>query len=118
MRFACAILLFTTSVATAGKGFEPYKNARNLCSEHITGNSMHVHWTTWATKDDLATVVAHYEKVIGRKAETGSKGDRNFSDGKDRLMIYSADNNDKFPSCGKSPEAGEKTVVLISKAIR
>ena len=122
MRFAlCAILVLASMDAMADdpKGFEPYKGARNLCSEHVTGNTMHIRWTSWATRDDVATVVAHYEKAIGKKAETGDKGERTFSDGKDlRIAIYPATKNDGFPSCSKKPEAGEKTVVLISRAIR
>jgi hypothetical protein len=122
----CAIvaLTFTTSLAMAdlkSPGFEPYKGARQLCSEHVSGGkgSMHITWTSWATKDDLATVVAHYEKAHGKKAGTGDKGERTFSDDKNlRLSIYPATKNDDFPKCGKKPEAGEKTVVLISQAIR
>jgi hypothetical protein len=101
------------------KGFEPYKGARNLCSEHVSGNTMHITWTSWATKDDVATVVAHYEKATGVKPATGDKGERTFSDGKNlRLSVYPTSKHDSFPTCSTRPAGDEKTIVLISKAIR
>lgn len=126
MRFTLqTVVLLASGFAMANppavqkSGFEPYPSARNLCSEHVAGNSMHLAWTSWATKDELAAVVAHYEKATGQKAGTGERGERTFTDGKDlRLSVYPASKHDAFPKCDKKPAADEKTVVLISQAIR
>ncbi|MBL8921311.1 MAG: hypothetical protein JNJ54_20800 [Myxococcaceae bacterium] len=126
MRLAhCTVLLLTSGFAMATPpverktGFEPYPGARNLCSEHVTANAMHLRWTSWATKDDVKAVVAHYEKATGQKAGTGERGERTFTDGKDlRLSVYPASKHDEFPKCDQRPTADEKVVVLISQAIR
>lgn len=120
MRLAAALVVVLVGTALADPtGFEPYKGARNLCSEHVVGNTMHITWSSWATKDDLASVVASYEKAIGKNAGTGDKGERTFSGDKDfRLAIYPAAKLDDFPHCNEKPKAGEKTIVLISQAIR
>jgi hypothetical protein len=124
MRLAPLLLLLASATAMADPkdpkaGFASYKGARMLCNEHISGNTMHITWSSWATKDDIATVVAHYEKVIGAKATRGSEGEYKFSDGKDlRLSVYPADKNDSFPKCATKPDKTEKTIVLISNAAR
>jgi hypothetical protein len=117
MRFALLLLLIPT-VAFAD-AYPPPKGARNLCSEHVIGNTMHIAWTSWASKDDVAKVVADYEKSLAMKAKAGDKGEHEFSDGKNlRLAIYPAAKVDDFPHCATKPAAGEKTIVLISQAIR
>lgn len=122
MRLALCPLLLAAGLAMANppatpkSGFEPYAGARNLCSEHVTANAMHLTWSSWATKDEVAVVVAHYERATGQKAGTG---ERTLSDGKDlRLSVFPASKHDAFPKCDKKPAADEKTVVLISQAIR
>ncbi|MBX3157804.1 MAG: hypothetical protein KF773_17680 [Deltaproteobacteria bacterium] len=123
MRIAFLLLLLASATAMAdtpaAKGFDPYKGARMLCKEHVSGKAMHVVWTSWATKDDVATVAAHYEKATGGKPQKGDQGELRFSDDKDlRLQVYPAEKNDSFPKCATKPAAGERTVVLISQAIR
>jgi hypothetical protein len=113
------VVVLVGTVLAAPPGFEPYKGARSLCSHHVAGDKMHISWSSWATKDDLAVVVASYEKAIGKQAGTGDKGERTFSDDKDfRLAIYAATAVDDFPRCTEKPKPGEQTIVLISQATR
>ena len=71
------LILCPSSAALGAPGEAPsYRGARVLCSEHIVGNLAHISWTSIATKDDVATVVAFYEKSLGKKAGTGDKGER------------------------------------------
>jgi hypothetical protein len=120
MRIGCVIflgLLSTVAVADA-PAFPEYPQARLLCSEHVSGNSMHITWRTHASTDDVAKVVAFYEKASKTKAGTGDKKERTFRDGDRHLSIYAATDNDKFPKCATKPKAGEKTVILYSSAAR
>jgi hypothetical protein len=107
-----------STVAAAEPGFPEYPQARLLCSEHVTGNRMHITWKTHATADDVAKVVAFYEKATKTKAGTGDLKERTFKDGDRHLSIYAATDNDKFPKCATKPKAGEKTVILYSSAAR
>jgi len=105
--------------AAPSADFEPYRGARKLCAEHVTGNSMHITWSTHATSDDLNKVVAFYEQTLGRKAGTGARGERTFEAKPDRsLSIYPAARHADFPHCETKPKAAEKTVILVSRAIR
>ena len=117
----CAFLL-SSGVAAGGPEYKRYPNARNLCSEHISGNAsgkpMHITWATYATKDPVAKVVAFYEKATGEKHDPGDKDERMWSDGDRRLVVYPASQNEAFPSCATKPVRGENTVIQISSAAR
>jgi hypothetical protein len=120
-----AVILSLTfgAVATAAAPppFERYPDTRLLCSEHVTGNNMHITWQTYASKDDMAKVVAFYEKSTKQKPGKGDKGEVSFDGAdpaNDKMSIYPAAKNNDFPSCATKPAAGEKTVIMISKAIR
>ncbi len=121
MRAAPFAIIFVAAVAHADSkpGFESYKPAHQLCNEHVAGKAMHIEWTSWATTDDTAKVIAFYEKSTGKKATKQVKG--NVTIEKDKgyvLSIYPAKQNDQFPSCATKPTADDKTVVLISQGIR
>ena len=107
------------AVAIAGDGYTVYPNTRNLCSEHVSGNSMHITWATYATRDTLAKVVAHYENQFGRSVK-GDKGEHSWGGGGSNhsLSVYPATQNDAFPSCATKPARGETTVIRISTAAR
>jgi hypothetical protein len=113
------LCLASAALAAPSVDLPTYSGARSLCSEHVTGNTMHISWTSVATKDDLAKVVAFYEKSLGKKAGTGDKGERTFEVDKDRnVAIYPVAKNDDFPHCATKPSKTEKTVILSSHAIR
>lgn len=111
-------LAVTPAAADSKDGFETYKGARKLCSVHVASKGAHVDFSTHATVDDVAKVVAFYEKSTGKKATKQVKG--NMLIEKDKgwmLTVYEASQNDKFPSCEEKPIAGEKAVILISQGI-
>jgi hypothetical protein len=113
------LLLFATAVAVAGD-FTPYAGSRNLCSEHVIGNTMHLEWSAWVSGDKLATVVAFYEKQLHATATTGTHGERTLVLGKDRnLSLYPATRYADFPHCDAKPDRrGDSTILLFSQAIR
>ncbi|MEO8705245.1 MAG: hypothetical protein ABI867_34705 [Kofleriaceae bacterium] len=86
----------------------------------MSGTTMHITWSSYASKDSVATIVAHYETTTGRKATpAGANGERTLEWDKDRkLEVYPASKNDAFPSCGKKPTTGEQSVILMSSAAR
>jgi hypothetical protein len=111
--------LAAVAAATPRAGFASYRDARLLCAEHVTGTGMHVMWSSYASKDDVATIAAHYEKTTGRKATTGTKGERHLEwDADHKLDIYPAARNDAFPHCAKKPGRGERSVILMSSVVR
>jgi hypothetical protein len=106
--------------AAPSAGFAAYKDARQLCSEHVAGSGMHITWSSYASKDPVDTIVRHYEKTTGRKATpAGSRGERSLAWDKDHMLeIYPASRNDAFPHCDKKPASGELSVILMSSAAR
>jgi hypothetical protein len=117
MRIAIA-LLGMTALAEAD-GFGPYPRARLLCSQHVTGKTMHITWTSHASSDSAEAIVKHYEKTTKRKATRGDKGEWNLAwDDNHKVAIYPVTKNDAFPHCDVKPTGGEKAVILISRAAR
>lgn len=101
--------------------FAAYPGARLLCDEHVSGNSMHISWRSYASKDPVARVVAFYEKDQGIKAQAGDKDDfkiRAPARDDDIVTIYPAARVDDFPTCTTKPAAGEKAIILMSSAAR
>lgn len=119
---ALALLAVSTpapATATPRAGFASYRDARLLCSEHVSGAGMHVTWSSYASKDDVSTIAAHYEKTTGRTATVGARGARHLEwDADHKLDIYPAARNDDFPHCDQKPARGERAVILMSSAAR
>ena len=121
MKLALVLVAVAGSLAAAtpSTGFQPYKAARRLCNEHVAGTTMHIEWSSYASKDSVATIAASYEKATGRKATTGAKGERSLEwDSNHKLDIYPATRNDEFPHCSEKPRPGESSVILMSNVIR
>lgn len=126
-RIALVLPLLALSLAAEGKAgerwfsFAAYPGARPLCNEHIVGNTMHISWMSFATKDELKKVVAFYEKDQGAKAEPSENGEQEIhapARNDDIVAMFPADQADHFPSCSEKPARGEKTVILVSSAAR
>lgn len=113
-------VLASSAVADVPKAYTAYPGSRQLCYQHISGNTMHIMWSSHATKDALAKVVAHYEKGLGKKAAKADEhGARLIEVDADRhVTIYPSASNDKLPHCEKKPASGEQTIVMISTAAR
>jgi len=97
------------------KAFTAYPGSRQLCYQHISGNPMHIMWSSHATKDTFAKVLAHYEKGLGKKARSDANGAKTIEvDAQRRVTIYPRASEAKLPKCETKPSAGEQTLVMIS----
>lgn len=84
------------------------------------GNTMEIHWRTWASADPVEKVVAFYEKARGEKPTRDHAGGWQWKDPKqpDHLFtIYRADQKG-VPSCETKPKDGERTILMDSIAHR
>lgn len=125
MRALLLLLVASSAFADAPKkdvpkAYTAYPGSRQLCYQHISGTTMHIMWSSHATKDELAKVVEHYEKGLGKKAaKADAHGARLIEVDADRhVTIYPAAANDKLPHCETKPKAGEQTLVMISTTAR
>jgi hypothetical protein len=118
---ATSVLLVVGGFAagTPRAGFASYKNARLLCSEHIASTTMHLDWSSYATKDSVDAVTAWYERSSKRKAKPGDHDSRQLAwDDNHKLEIYPAGAVEKFPHCDKAPKPTERTIILMSNVSR
>jgi hypothetical protein len=103
-------------------GAPDYPAARKLCSEEVVGNGMRISFSTYAVADEPARVVAFYEKQLGAKARPEAAGSWDFdlpADPKNaKMSIYPAARAGDFPHCQQAPAARDKTVILVSRALR
>jgi hypothetical protein len=102
-------------------GFAEYAGAHSLCHEHVAGTSMHIEWMSYATTDEPGKVVAFYEKSLAAKSGAGDNGSRTFdlgTDGTTKLSVFPAAKADAFPHCSVAPKAADRTVILVSQAIK
>jgi hypothetical protein len=100
-------------------GFAAYPKARLLCDEHVLGNTMEIHWQTYAVKDDVKKVAKFYEKKTGKKGTKNGTGDLSWWNGAENVLaIYPAAKSDAYPKCSVATKKGERTVIAVSSAIR
>ncbi|MBM3745856.1 MAG: hypothetical protein FJW34_08665 [Acidobacteria bacterium] len=97
--------------------FAVYPGARELCSQHVTGNAMHILWHAYATRDLPEKVIAFYVQAEGKEHAEQSENSVTFRHGDKVLSIHRASAKD-YPECGKPPRPEEKTVLIVSQAIR
>jgi hypothetical protein len=98
-------------------GFDAYPGARQLCAEHVTGDAMHLEWRSYATAAAPEEVVAFYRDAPGEKTRD-HPGALRLAAGDLRLTIFPVAEASRYPSCAEAPAATERTVILVSKAIR
>jgi hypothetical protein len=93
--------------------FAAYPGARKLCSQHVSGNTMHINWTAYASTDPHRKVIDFYVKRHGGKPEgetltlSGSKGVR--------LSVHAAAAAG-YPTCEVKPAKSDKTVIIVAHA--
>ena len=97
--------------------FPAYPGAREICSQHVTGNLMHIIWAAYATRDEPEKVGAFYLKSEGEERAERNNAWLTFRHGDKLLSIHRASARD-YPDCGKSPDREDKTVLIVSQAIR
>lgn len=93
-------------------GFAPFPGARPLCAEHVSGRGMHVEWYSFATSASSEDVVAFY------RAGTRARELQVDGPGQTKLAVFPASDASRYPSCAEHPTAAERTVILVSRAIR
>lgn len=99
--------------------FPSYEGASKVCSGHVTGSAqgrrLEIAFSTYATPDHPAAVVAFY--AAGRDIEV-KPGAATLSvasaDGRRHVSIHPVD--DSYPDCGVKPPKGTQTVFIVSEA--
>jgi hypothetical protein len=109
-------------MTTTSKGgwvdvFARYPDVRELCNQHITGNTMHIVWQSYASKDPPAKVMAFYKEKHPEIVESQSDTEMKLRGPSDKLLsVYAVPG--KFPTCDVAPAADEKTIIVVSQAMR
>lgn len=117
-----------TSQAAANSGswfaFSTYPGARRLCWEHVRGagpRPMEIEWHLYATSDAMPKVLAHYEREADAKpvpdAARGGVGLSSRADARDKMTIFPVDKRGNYPGCSTEPQAGDQTLILVSRGI-
>jgi hypothetical protein len=94
--------------------FAAYPGARKLCSQHVSGNSMHINWTAYASKDHHKKVIDFYVKRHGGKPE-GETLSLSAPNGK-RLSVHPAQAGG-YPTCEVKPAKDDQTVIIVAQAV-
>jgi len=103
----------------APRGFAAYPGARQLCYQHVSSPTMHIMWSTHATRDALAKVVTHYELALGKRAKAEAHGAKRIEIDADRhVTIYPVASEAKLPTCETKAKLGEQTIVMLSTVAR
>lgn len=97
--------------------FAAYPGARELCSQHVSGNVMHILWHAYATRDVPEKVIAFYARAEGEEHAERDEHSVTFRHGDKVLSIHSTAAKG-YPDCGKAPGPEEKTVIIVSQAVR
>jgi len=97
--------------------FSAYPGARELCSQHVTGNTMHILWRAYVTVDATKDVIAFYVQAEGKEHVELSENSLTVRRGDKVLSVHAASARD-YPRCGADPRPGERTVLIVSQAIR
>jgi len=97
--------------------FAAYPGARELCSQHVTGNVMHILWHAYVSRDIPEKVIAFYVQAEGKEHVEQGQNSLSVRHGDKVLSIHSTAAKD-YPDCGKSPRPEEKTIMIVSQAIR
>jgi hypothetical protein len=132
--FAAASLLLSSSLlesamSFAGQGpadwftFAAYPQARQLCRERVHGagpRRMEIEWLLFATADAPQKVIAFYEREEKSKAkrdEHGAFSITSKSAARDKMSIIPTEKAQHYPHCKTKAADGDKTVILVSRAI-
>lgn len=96
-------------------GAVAYPNARELCYQHITAETMHIFWKGYATPDPIATVRAFYERHRGAATLIPDPNGAGFTiqiDPDRQIRVSEAGAG--HPSCGVEHAATDRTYFVAS----
>lgn len=96
--------------------FPAFPGARALASEHVHGNSMHIHWASYATPASPEEVVAFYAARIPDAERPDARHLSLRRPDLKNLSVHPSD--DSYPRGEGKLEPGERTVIVVSQAIR
>jgi hypothetical protein len=120
LAFLCAAFMFPIGDASARTRPGPVPapdalppNARQLCSEHVTGTTMHITWTSYALRETVDEARAFFTRrgvpfVMTEGMWLYSPPPR------DRMSLHAADGS--YPSCANRPNSSEKSVLIRSRS--
>lgn len=100
--------------AEDGTIFRPYPGGRRLCSQHASGNTMHINRVPHAAEDAPESVRAFYEKNTSGAAVERGDGELVNLRGPNRELLSIHDVEERYPSCGVAPSGRDRTVVVVS----
>jgi hypothetical protein len=96
--------------------FRAYPGARRLCGQHVSGKTMHISWTLYATKDSPARVRRFYEKNASGATIEREKGKLVRLRGPKKQVLEIHGVKGKYPRCGTPPSSRDQTVIIVSQA--
>lgn len=101
-------------------GFEPFPGAELLCDEHVagspTGKIREIHWAAYATSSPAYEVTAYYKRRDAGAVEI-DRDETTFPLGKTvKLSVIRLPTTQPYPRCEKTPKAGQRAVIVISKS--
>ncbi len=112
-------LVFAT---TTDSPFTSYAGARQLCSEHVMGSGMEIHWQSFASADPPAKVIAFFEAALKQKGKPDAGGHgvewRSARNPDESFTVFATGEAASYPSCAQKPSPSEKTVLFYSTAFR
>ncbi|MBI5512897.1 MAG: hypothetical protein HY909_03970 [Deltaproteobacteria bacterium] len=104
--------------------FSPPEGARRLCDQHVNAPPLHVAWSSYALAEAPREVVARYR---ARRFRTDTPEPDVNPDpehltlrgpGDVVVTIYPSGENNSHPHCATEPTDQERTVLLLSRAVR
>jgi hypothetical protein len=117
--FLCAAFMFPIGDASARTRPGPVPadalppNARQLCSEHVTGTTMHITWTSYALRETVDEARAFFTRRGAQFVMT--EGMWLYAPTpRDRMSLHAA--NGSYPSCSTRPNSSEKSVLIRSRS--
>jgi hypothetical protein len=121
-----SVLLVVAACATAmasDKGmfydFPSYAGTHLLCQEHVLAKGMEIHWRSFGAGDEVAKVVAFYEKATGKKAEGDANGGFTVRASENAVLtVYAPAKVEAYPHCSERPGKNDRAVILVSTATR
>lgn len=126
--FALTMLLrLPTQGPAASPELKPYPGAKAFCTQHVSGArgpdgpGPHIIWTGYASPDPPATVVAYYQRELGREQHR-REGKKDIwrvpQERPERVLTVSAAAEGAPPSPCQPPPASAATVIVISTMVR
>jgi hypothetical protein len=98
--------------------YPPYPGATHVCSQHVSGNTMHINWSLYASKHNPEKVIAFYKNKTGDgDMDQQTAPEFTWRESGER-MLHVLPVTARYPDCGVKPPEGTRTVFVVSQATR